>query len=128
MSEVVTAVVMNIPVFWNVMSCGLVYRYQCFRGTCAVIFRTLYWISLKMETKRSSETLMCHIPEDDSSIYYRTPHQILVPSELDRWSVCHSLDTATSVSLCTSRLRLQIRSGEGACKRKVTQSHECVCG
>jgi len=33
MSEVVTAVVMNIPVSWNVMSCGLVNRYQCFRGT-----------------------------------------------------------------------------------------------
>jgi len=34
--QIVTAVVMNIPVFWNVMSCGLVYRYQWFRGTCCL--------------------------------------------------------------------------------------------
>jgi hypothetical protein len=29
--EILGAPLMNLPIFWNVVSCRLVHRYQCFR-------------------------------------------------------------------------------------------------
>jgi hypothetical protein len=118
--------------WWIFQYSGMWCRVEWYIGTsvseehAAVIIRTL---NRKMETKRSSETFVAvSYPRRWIVKVLLPPHQVLVPSEIGRWSAYHSLVTATSVSLCTSRLRLQIRSGEGACKIKVTQRHECICG
>ena len=102
MSEAVTAVVMNIPVFWNVMSCGLLYRYQCFRGTCCLHLQNTLLDFLEEGDKTVFRTICyCVIPEDDSSRYYRPPTKF--------WCVANSVAGRPVIRWIQQRLSLRSR-------------------